>query len=271
MPGGSNFGDRGDLKVGGDGSSADASDGMLRFKIRVSHEEIFFFEPVELDVRIYLARGARRAMRIPDEIDPAYDNFTLWITDPTGERRRYRPTQRYCRKTAFRTIAPNCPFERDITIFGQAGGYTFQRAGTYRLQAVLQRLGSRNLVSNEIKLMVLPSQLRSAEYRYLRSTLAHPDAATVLYYRAGVPRGKGVGILQEACLKRSTSRAASACNYALGRLFLKHARIGKSSRQKNKYWTRAHDHLSRAMDSKHFGGHRRTIAENLLKDLNGGS
>lgn len=266
-PGGSNFGDRGDLHVDSDESSADAADGLLRFQISISHEEVFFFEPVELDVRVYLARGAKRNCRIPDELDPGYDSFALWITDPNGERRRYRPTHRYCRKTTFRTIAPNCPFERDITIFGQAGGYTFQRAGTYRLQAVLQRLGSRNLLSNEIKLMVLPSQLRSAEYCNLRSTLAHPEAATVLYYRAGVPRGKGAVLLQEVCLKHPKTRAASACHYALGRLFLKHTGTGKSSRQKSTYWGRAHDHFSRAMDSKHFTGHRRVITENLLRSI----
>jgi len=267
LPGGSDFEDRGDLHVGDDGSASDLPVGkaVLQLSIGINQRECFFFEPIELDIRLSVRQGTRKSYRIPDQIDPGYESFVIWITDPTGERRRYRPTQYYCRSTKFRNIGPKSPFERDITIFGGAGGYTFRKAGLHRVQAVLRLPQGKPLASNKLEFMLLPSQPRSAHYRSLRTHLTHQDAASLLYYRAAPANGRGIKKLEDFCRELPKARASAACHYALGRVFLAHARVQTRRHWVETYRKCAHAHLARAVDSQHLAGHRRVIAERLLK------
>jgi hypothetical protein len=60
----------------------------LVFRIGLSHQSFYSFEPVELDVRLSLPPGIKKSFEVPNEIDPGYDSFQIWITEPSGERRR---------------------------------------------------------------------------------------------------------------------------------------------------------------------------------------
>jgi hypothetical protein len=120
----------------------------LAMKIGLSHKNFWPFEPVELDVELSLSRGQSKPVAVPDEIDPGYPSFQIWITRPDGERFRYRPQTRFCYPNGERLIARAQPFRRDISIFRQAGAYTFTIPGRYQVQAALRLRTGQFLLSN---------------------------------------------------------------------------------------------------------------------------
>ena len=228
-PGGSQFGERGGLgpelwdEPGRDEEEivTCGTSPPLVLEIGMAAREFWRFEPVELDIRLRVAGGADDAggvddargagpapgpIRVPRILDPGYEDFRIWIHEPSGRERLYRSTVRYCWRTpSFIEVAPGRPFERDVTIFGEAGGYTFREPGVYRLRAELDlpadllglglrdrgrgrsRCGHRpprlRLLSNPLEINVLPPRPRSVEYRKLREVLERPDAARLLFYR----------------------------------------------------------------------------------------
>ena len=87
------FGERGDITSNTDADHNDAvkeqTNSPLVLQIKESQAEFFRFEPVELDITLSCSKT--RGIRIPDEIDPGYDRFKIWITTPNGVS--VRPSQ----------------------------------------------------------------------------------------------------------------------------------------------------------------------------------
>jgi len=101
----------------------------------MSRRSFFYFEPVELDVVLSAPSSANRSFRVPDCIDPGYGAFRIWIEEPSGERRIYRSPRIYCAHDELIFVGPKKPFRRDISIFGESGGFTFRRAGVHKVWA----------------------------------------------------------------------------------------------------------------------------------------
>jgi hypothetical protein len=68
----------------------------LDLTLAISRHEFAWSEPVELDVCLGRLRGVEQSFTVPDEIDPGYERFKLWILEPSGERRLYRAPLQYC-------------------------------------------------------------------------------------------------------------------------------------------------------------------------------
>lgn len=259
-PGGSDFAD-----LGADSASQErprqvgtSRRGSLpRLSVGLVRDRFRYFEPVELDVTIRLPRTAERRKRIPDALDPGYELFRLWIEEPNGERRLYRSPRKYCVQGLYRSLEPGDAFSRDISVFGQSGGYTFRRSGVHRLWIDFDINSRETIRSNVIELEVT-SLLDSSVPTEVARALTRVDAAELLYHRLDRRRGRGADVLEGVLQAYPRLPAAPSIRYALGRTYLN---TGRSERK------RTHEHLTRAIDSPRLGHQQRIRALECLQQL----
>jgi len=268
-PGGSAFGILGGLAPS-TGTGADASNGPpgLHLTIGTDRDAFWPFEPVELDVTLSLT-GRRKSVRVPDFIDPGYGAFIIWIEDPTGERRRYRSPRHYCEHLGKQRVAQDAPFRRDISIFGESGGYTFRRVGVHKVWAQFKVSPGRFLRSNVIELDVRAPSNREA-YEVTKEVFSSKDAAQLLYYRRMTEgRAAALALMEGAMQAFPREPMNTMASYAIGRSL---CRLATSALDDGKEVidTLAADakrHLRRAARSAVLGDHRRAHAEAALDTL----
>lgn len=155
-----------------------------KVQLRIGMENSVFpcAVPVELDVSLSLASDSGQSLRIPDRLDPGYEEFALWITHPDGNRRRYRSPRRYCSPMVRVSVRPGRSLERDISVFFGAEGPTFAAPGLYHIQAEFD-LGRRGrVVSNEIVVEAVPNARMLTQAR--QALLLDPAVRGLLYHRS---------------------------------------------------------------------------------------
>jgi hypothetical protein len=217
-------------------------------------------------VALRLAPGRAGPIEVPDAVDPGYEAFDVWIEQPDGERRRYRSPVLYCANPARLTIGAGAPFERDITLHGQAGSYTFGSPGVHRIGATLRLPDGSLLRSNTAELLVKPPQPRDPRYRRLSRVLGLPGNARLLFSRAPAT-GARIGPLAELCRGRDRSGLSARVGYAVaGALLKRGVRGGRANRARRT----AERLLGRALDSGALGRHRRRHAARLLDSVRAG-
>jgi len=260
-PGGSDWGKRGTLGPAGDNPFNVAVNPSSRVKlhIRASHQECWAFEPVELEIRV----SADRSVTLPDIIDPGYDDFSIWIEKPDGSRRAYKPTALYCSNSGTLSIAPQRPFSRDISIWGESGGYTFRDAGVHKITCVL-RLGRRLVHSNTVELDVKQAS-RHSRYALAKDLLTDPDAARLLFYKTGRHPLRKVEPLTEAMRAFRGTPTAANIRYGLARALVTAAEHAPRSPRRRRYQVTAERALKSALDSGCFGRARQRRAEEWLE------
>ena len=237
----------------------------LELVIEMARREFWRFEPVELDVAVRTAAGVDRRFRIADEIDPGYESFRIWIEDPLGQRRIYRSPRRYCRSPGILTIGPGRSFRRDISIFGEAGGYTFRSVGVHKLWAEMLHKGLW-LRSNTLEINVLPAD-NSERYLQTRAALTVPGAAGLLYHRLDRFSPEAVTALQTFVSEAVGNPSAAVASYALGRAFLADAEDPTVDQEKRaRLLSEAADYLVRARDAAGIGAWQREIAADLVAE-----
>lgn len=259
-PGGSRYGDLGFLAADAGEDLGAPARGGLELQVEMCQRELLPVEPVELEIRLGVAPGVDRPYLVPDVLDPGYAAFTVWIERPDRERVRYRPCNLYCRNPGHLTIGPGAPFERDLSVFGQSGGYTFRQAGVHRVWAELRLPGFGILASRAVEVRVLPQPVRGRRERLAR-LLAEPAAARALFYRAG----EGAACLETICAEFPDSAAAAASHYALGRLLLRERGRRRAAGRRRRLRDAAREHLARAGQHERQSWHRRLVAERLLE------
>lgn len=265
-PGGSAFGDLGDLAAS-PGSGADSANAPSGLKLTVATDRDAFwpFEPVELDVVLSYS-GKRRSCTVPDFIDPGYEAFTIWIEEPSGARRRYRSPRHYCEHSGRLRIARDMPFRRDISIFGESGAYTFRRVGLHRVWAQFRIAPGRVLQSNVVELDVRVPGRRDA-YAAARQAFSSRDAAQLLYYRRLTSdRAAALSTMEGAMQAFPREPINVMAHYAMGRSLERLVASLDSSVPKD-LATEAKRHLRRAATSMVLGDHRRGHAEQALDRL----
>jgi hypothetical protein len=263
-PGGSPWGIRGGLGPNGDNpANRPQTDHGLRLAISVRQHEFWSFEPAELDIKI----SARAAARIPDVIDPGYDEFDIWIETPIGTRHRYRPPTLFCRNPSKIKLGPKQPFARDISIFGQSGGYTFRYQGRHAIWATL-RVGGRVLRSNRTEVVVKPPALHGEKFRRLFKVMTESTNARLLFYKSGPTTAAVTPLLDAAKVLGNTPNAANV-RYSVGKALVRsgHGRGGADRRRKVDMADRV---LKTALDSGQLSAHRSRCAAALLTELDTG-
>lgn len=205
----------------------------LRLHIALDRQEMWYFEPLELDLRISAKRGAR-VRRIPDQIDPGYERLRIWLEEPDGRRSYYRPPVRYCSNPAKVVVAPGRDFVRDVTLFAGAAGYTFKTPGIYRIRASY-RVGPREVLWSNIEtLNVKPARPGMKEYENASAILKSPQMAHILLYHR--PRRLRLDVVRQLAevAKRIPDRtSAGAVRYESAQLLsrIPASRRGAATRQ----------------------------------------
>lgn len=266
QPGGKVYGAIAPLTGGGEyGVTNVAEDGPfgLELHVEMTQREFWPFEPVELEIEVRVIPGLQRTFFIPDTLDPGFEAFDLWIEDPDGERRRYRPTKRMCAITSELEITAGTPFRRDISIFGQSGGYTFRMVGVHRLHVVLKLPDGGALHSNTIEVNVLPRQ-ESDLYATMRDVLTAPGVPEVLFYRTRRARNTALSRLEHFAETHDWTTAASGVRYAVARSLLNKREHQRDRSAQHKMTTRAVAHLKNVADDEKTSPHRRELAEAFL-------
>jgi hypothetical protein len=262
-PGGSNFADLGSEAASHDRlwsrrKHVDPASlrGGLTLRLAIARERFRYFEPVELDISVRLPRSAPRSRRLPDMLDPGYEQLRVWIEDPTGERRRYRSPRYYCPHDLYRTLKPGEMFRRDVSIFGQSGGYTFRRAGEHRLWAEFALDARTRLRSNTVTIEVEPSR-GSKVPAGAAQALKRISTAELLYHRLDRREGAGARTLEALITAFPRMASIATLRYALARTYAAAADPALHGR--------AREHLTRAIDSVSLGEHQREKAMAALQ------
>jgi hypothetical protein len=177
-----------------------------------------------LEVTLSLSHNAPRGFRFLDRIDPGYPEFSIWIEEPNGERRLYRSPKFFCALPSYQRILPGESFRRDISIFGQSGGYTFQRPGLHRLWVTLRLSQKRMLSSNQLAIHLRHRSGGKRDFDRVEPLLRR--RAQLLFYRSAPDLSLARNDVKaiRAILPRSAT--AAACLYALGRAHASRAMRG---------------------------------------------
>ena len=220
LPGKSAFNDRGPLVPAIESGSLmrPPSDSAVKLEIRMSQEEFFHFEPVELDVRVICAR--KGIVKIPDRIDPSHESFALWITRPDGERFRYRPGKIVCAAPRFRKISQTKPFSRDISFFRHCGGPTFSIPGRHQVQAVMTLSKKTSIFSNVVSCEVIPPKPRFKMYADMKKAFSSIETIRFLRYKTQLPPAPALETLKRFANRNSSAASAATIHYSLGRTLL---------------------------------------------------
>lgn len=262
-PGGTPFGQRGTLgPADSDSQNAPSDPESLFLKIALSEESFFYFHPVELDIEV--SSSTNRSVTLPDKIDPGYTSCEIWLEEPDGECRKFRSPQSYCDRKTQITITPKKPFRRDITIFGDANGFFFRKAGKHRLWMVLRFSDSSSLKSNILQFDILSAGDRRAEHDQLAPTLLQPKVAQLLYHRFARPSSKETALLRNHVARYPGSRANGPIYYALGRLFMLHAEQCLDKRKKSNLRRLGLSHLKKSIASGHLSQNARLQAQRAI-------
>jgi len=234
----------------------------LTLRIDMAQKEFWPFEPVELDIELQLAKSHPRAMSVPHALDPGYDAFQIWIEEPNGERRLYRSPRRYCKGDTKLTLQPGGSFLRDVSIFGESGGYTFRTSGSHQVWATFEAKRGVRIQSNVLKLNVR-GHSDTQQYAEAKAVLQHSARGKFLYYRLAnaAPPGQ-LRRLKAFAEAKGKLESKGSVQYALGKAMAR--RQLDSGRAVSKG---AIELLSRAFDAQALGTRQREAAAELLKRI----
>ncbi len=268
QPGGSRWGDlEGVVSASFDPSRSDRSRERrpgLSLHIETDMAEFFRFEPVELVVTLGLSRSAPMTRaRVPRVLDPAYPAFTIWIEEPGGRTRTYRSGKLACGTRRTVEITPGHPYRRDISLFGQSGGYTFRRNGPHRLWAVLDHRSTGRLRSNTVEVTVRPREHDRRRAERLAPFL-RPDAnAKLLFYRSSAQRDTAVALAPS--LNDMNASASTAClRYSVGRVLVSAAERETDGADRQALARIGVRELGLAASGRYLSDHRKGHAEEAI-------
>lgn len=234
----------------------------LRLRVALSQQEVYSFEPFELDIRLSLSRNAKREIAVPQAIDTGYDCFRIWIESPDGSRRQHHPPNHYCAQSKSMQIKPGGVFERDISLFGQSGGYTFTMPGEYRIWSELLLSSKESIRSNTVELLVKVPGVQAEKFRLL----TNPEHARILFYRNASPNSQALFELSEFIKKYPNEEFIGNVAYAAGRAFASSLNKVNTADTKRDQAKIACNLLARAMDHRGLGNHARKLACNFHDD-----
>jgi hypothetical protein len=262
-PGGSEFGS-GNTGNTDHPSNPSRSASHLRLDIRMQEMEFWPWEGVELDLRL----SSKKETNVPDQLDPGYRNFQIWIETPSGERRLYRSPHHFCAYPKSLGIGPGNPFVRDIPLFQQAGGYTFCNPGIHQLWIDFYPARGLRVRSNVLKIHIKgrPPQARKSLPHWKQMKRLHQAASRVLFFKSGAFRPREEEALQQIMKIARKEHAGAIAQYALALLYCDQAR--RKPQQRKPWIEKALPILRAAKESDQLGEYRRKKADQLFDKWN---
>jgi uncharacterized protein YneR len=216
----------------------------LQLEISMSQDEFWYFEPVELDVELSLKNKRVKPEVVPDELDPGYETFLIYITRPDGTVFKYRSPRIYCQNPATIEISTSKPFRRDISIFGQSGGYTFQEIGEHSIQCFFLLNQNEVITSNVLHVNIKASLWDNNKFIRLEKLFTSREVALMLYHRSGYITEPVIEELEEQTNRNKKEPLAINTSYAIARYALH-----KSAKPTAKEIKKATHHLNFSLDS----------------------
>jgi hypothetical protein len=264
QPGGSDYGERGSHgPTEFDARNAKPSQAALRLRVDAQPRSFWWFEPIELEIELARFGRAQRAYRMPNEIDPGYHRFQIWLEEPDGSRRRYRAPRSYCASSRSLVIAPRKAFRRDISIFGQAGGYTFRKPGHHTIQVLLELPGGGVIRSNRLELELKPVEDTPA-FREAAGFFTRPDVSQLLFYRTLGNHRPLITDVEDFVERNEMTHWAPALSYAIGRARIRNACVYKADETRARERAGGRKALQRALAHPAMSAHRSRVAEQML-------
>lgn len=265
-PGGSGFGDLGTL-ADSDPAAESTNAPPVELRIAVSQEAFWAFEPVELDVA--LTRINAKPVMVPDALDAGYRCFDIWIQEPDGERRRLKSPKHFCAPRGKLRINSSHPFRRDISLFGQAGGYTFRKAGVHKVWATFEYRQGKAVVSNTVEVEVLADWPGLDYFDDALSLLSSHEIGRLLFYRRlTTQRMRKLKRLEDFCEAYARRPATAMVRYAMGRALASAATMQAPDAKDGSHLKKmAINHLQASMRRRQLGEHRLGNAEQALETL----
>ncbi len=237
----------------------------LQIKLDMARRSFQYYDPVELDIELSVVPGISKSFRVPDAVDPGYEIFRLWIEEPTGERRLYRSPRHYCWNGRHLTIAPGKSFNRDISIFGESGGYTFKRKGIYRILAEFSISRKYIIRSTPLEFEIQPVSM-STDSMQRQAVFTSRTSKRLFYYRA-TPNDESLLEQLISYFNQFPKDSASASFwYNLSRAYAKRLEINSINRDKA-LAQKIREFLLRAIDDRVLGIHQRLLARQLSETL----
>lgn len=268
-PGGSAFGDLGPFASATNPLDAAANAaGPLHLRVGMEQDAFWPFEPIELDIELSLRGNRQTGVRVPDMVDPGYQHFNIWIEEPSGERRRYLSPRHYCDHPGQIAVTARAPIRRDVSVFGQSGGFCFQRAGLHKVFATFELAPRRVLHSNVLEVMVRQPGT-SNYYAAASAAMTDRDLGQLLYYRTlDRARQRKLHRLKDLCETFQRQAVLVNVQYAMGRACARLANQRRLAGQPSQDLVRqAAVYLQAAVRKKALGEHRRAHAERALEAL----
>lgn len=154
-------------------------------------------------------------VKVPCQLDPAYDRLRVWYETPLGERLLYRPFLRMCPSSRNSgTVASDKPLINNPRVSVGNQGVVFRRPGRYRIWAEFFLPGvEKPFISNVEEFNVYAP--RNDQERELCSTLIRPDAARFLALKGGPLSRTSRDKLSELARKHPAHDATKHVRYAL--------------------------------------------------------
>lgn len=273
-PGGSAFGNQGPFSNANNssGNGQNSSGVGLSLRVDMEQKEFWPFEPVELDIIVKAASKAQKSVRIPDMVDPGYDEFSIFIEEPDGDRRRYQSPRNYCRRNVRIAISPRKPMRRDISIFGESGGFTFRKAGVHRIHAVFRPSRRTMLRSNVIEVNVLPISPENSFYQDALTCFTNRYLGLLMYHRRFHQGShRHVRLLRDFCDTYSKHPSVGMARYAWGRALATQISEFDTDVADHRLRHEALKQLRDAIKSKGLNEHRSLIAEREIYSVERGN
>jgi hypothetical protein len=269
-PGGSAFEDLGTLASANTSKARPGSQAPVCLRIAMSKSEFWAFEPIELDLALTRnAVASRKSPPIPEELDPGHSNFVIWIEEPDGSRRSYRPPNRFCSATTKVSLSQPGGYRRDISIFGESGAYTFRKAGVHRVWVAFKINNSLTIRSDIVECNVLAQQQDVAFHSLARPLFTSDHVANLLFHRRLNPgRLHMLKRLKDFCDLYPRHASVGMARYAMGRAL---AALATQAKRNNlphsEFDRRAGEQLRLCIGNRCLGDHRVNRAEEVLGGL----
>jgi hypothetical protein len=211
-PGGSNFAqfEFGTLP----GSGARIADN-LELTAQVERKSFLLGEPVALNLE--LAVVGKKAVVVPDELDPGFETLRIWYENPLGERLLYRSRNVLCRTGSRRvTLSPGMTLENNPRISLGRKGPTMRHPGEYRVWAEFG--GTKGRLSRIVRSPVVSFEVRaprSDEEIEISAALRLPGMAACIVDKSGRLRSRERRLLQNLVHRYPKHPALQHARYAL--------------------------------------------------------
>ncbi len=183
----------------------------LYVRIRPERYLFHFAEPIHIELK--LKNQSSGPMIVPDMLNPEFGLLEIYIRDPRGAVRPYRPLFKVCGEPRMTELPPGEKLFESILVAYGADGFYFEEPGEYQIWAIYTAGGLR-LRSNVLRIRVAypqkPADEEIALYAFGR------EQGHVLYMRGAAHLTRANDMLREVTERFPNTSLAHYIHYCFG-------------------------------------------------------